>query len=101
MMALYSSGPTASSFSQPGMAVASVSGSNNADHTRSRGAGISVAPSIFIGSPHCLDGTRHMTSQTQAGHVAIPHRRVDQQRPVGHVDGADGSQPERVAPGIV
>src|SRR6266508_6078522 len=76
MTALYSSGPTASSFSQPGMAVATVLGSRSAAHTRSRGTGISFEPSIFICSPHGFDGAERMAPQPQAGHAGIAHRRV-------------------------
>src|SRR6266542_2416046 len=127
MTALYSSGPMGSSFSQPGMAVEMMAGSRNADHTRSRGAGMSLEPSIFIWSPRRIrwrgahggpvsseapatpareprsyDARFAPTSaQSHAGDVDVAHRRVDQERPVGEVDGADGAHAERVTSGIV
>ena len=48
IVALYSSGPIASSFSQPGIAFLSSRGSWNASQTFLRGAGTSYAPSSFM-----------------------------------------------------
>src|SRR5207302_9827489 len=47
-VALYSSFPSASSFSQPGIALRSCLGSRNASQTFARGAATSYEPSSFI-----------------------------------------------------
>src|SRR3979409_2808607 len=59
MVALYSFGPMASSFSQPGKACARILGSRKAAHTFSRGAGMSAEPSIFISTLERADGGGH------------------------------------------
>src|SRR5207253_3773007 len=51
IVALYSSGAIASSFSQPGMAFLSCLGSWNASQTFLRGAGTSYVPSSFMRAP--------------------------------------------------
>src|SRR5580765_7815460 len=60
-VALYSPGPSASSFSQPGIAFSSTAGSRKASQTCWRATGISLEPSIFM-APSALqrpDGRVH------------------------------------------
>src|SRR2546426_3446658 len=68
MVALYSSLPSGSSFSHPGMACLSCPGSRNAFHTRSRGAGISYEPSSFMDdSPSCAGRWTRYVSNRERG----------------------------------
>src|SRR5262245_28115952 len=101
MTALYSSGPIATNSSQPGMAFERMAGSRNPDQTWSRGAAISVVPSIFIGSPHGFEGAERTTSDSQSGHTLISYRCVHQEDTVDDVDVADGAEPQGRALGIV
>src|SRR5262245_35012116 len=101
MTALYSSGPIATNSSQPGMAFERTAGSRKPDHTLSRGAAISVVPSIFIGSPHKFERTECIAPDAQSGDALISHRCVDQHGPVDDVDITDGAESQRRALGIV
>src|SRR5262245_30926005 len=101
MTALYSSGPTATNSSQPGMAFERMAGSRKPAHTRSSGAAISVVPSIFIGSPHGFERAERMAPDSQSGDVRISHRCVHQDGPVDHIDATDGAEPQRGALGII
>ena len=77
MVALYSFGPIASSFSQPGSAWARMSGSRNAAQTLSRAAGMSAEPSIFIYAPSSVRtaaSIRRRPSWMLSSHVAYESR---------------------------
>src|SRR5262245_55917774 len=101
MTALYSSGPIATNSSQPGMAFERMAGSRKPAHTLSRGAAISVVPSIFIGSPHGFERAERITADSQSGDALFGHRCVHQDDTVDDVDATDGAQPQRRALGIV
>src|SRR5262245_7019152 len=101
MTALYSSGPIATNSSQPGMAFERTAGSRKPDQTLSRGAAISVVPSIFIESPHKFERTQRIAPDAQSGDALISHRCVNQDDPVDDVDVTDGAESQRRALGIV
>ena len=73
MVALYSFGPIASSFSQPGKACARILGSRKAAHTFSRGAGMSAEPSIFMSALERANGGGHPSQPFRDG---VEARRV-------------------------
>src|SRR2546430_3277467 len=75
IVALYSSGATASSFSQPGMAFFSFAGSRNASHTVWRAAGTSYEPSSFMPRVSFVrrDG-RGLESYHGHGRCSLPRR---------------------------
>src|SRR2546429_2923358 len=64
-VALNSSGPSASSFSQPGIALRSCLGSRNASQTFARGAATSYEPSSFI--PFSFEAPRLSDGSSSAG----------------------------------
>src|SRR5215813_3506097 len=96
IVALYSSGPIASSFSHPGMACRRRSGSRNASHTCCRDAGTWYAPSSFmprISFARELTG-RGLESYHGHGRCSLPPRVVThtpQGRIIGHEEIAIGS----------
>src|SRR5687768_6876675 len=81
-VALYSPGPTASSFSQPGSACSRTVGSRNASQTFWRGTGISFEPSIFMapsslqGPDGCVHAREPCGDQLEARRVRQANMRV-------------------------
>src|SRR6266446_5362403 len=99
IVALYSSSPTASRRSHPGIAFLSCSGSRNASHTRCRGAEISCAPSIFIPANPPSLGIVSLEHFTQSRRENAAHAGLGLSLGGTYVaDSAPGRNPREVRP---
>src|SRR5688572_11241402 len=77
------------------MALESTAGSRKAAHTLSRGAGISLVPSIFMDSPREGRGLERRASEQDAGDGAA-HRGLDDRAILPRLDRHDAADAERL-----